>query len=163
MNEAMNEKRLSTADLVARAERTDEDVDRTAAQRLDEGPDERASERLTERMGERIDERVASAVPADGPQNPDDEPLEALFSTDAARDFRARWDSVQIGFVDDPARSVKMADELVAQVMSSLAETFASQRAELEQFVSSEERASTERMRVALRRYRSFFQRLLTL
>jgi len=132
MNEAINEKSLSTADLVARADRPND----------------------------RVDERVAYAVPAGRPE--DEAPVD-LFATDAAGDFRARWDAVQIGFVDDPARAVRQADELVAQVMSSLAETFAAQRSELEQYVTSDETASTERMRVALRRYRSFFQRLLTL
>ena len=92
-----------------------------------------------------------------------DEELAALFPTDAASDFRARWDAVQIGFVDDPARAVREADELVAQVMKSLADSFASERARFEGEVDQAGNASTETMRVALRRYRSFFQRLLAL
>jgi len=58
---------------------------------------------------------------------------------------------------------VRKADELVAQVMKSLAETFSNERAELEGQVDQTEQASTENLRVALRRYRSFFQRLLSL
>jgi len=70
---------------------------------------------------------------------------------------------VQIGFVDDPRQAVRQADELVAQVMKSLAETFSSERASLEEQLEQTDSASTENLRVALRRYRSFFQRLLSL
>jgi hypothetical protein len=93
----------------------------------------------------------------------DGEALAALFAQDVAHDFRSRWDAVQIGFVDDPRRAVQQADELVAQVMKSLAETFAQQRASIEADVGQADQASTENLRVALRRYRSFFQRLLSL
>jgi hypothetical protein len=92
-----------------------------------------------------------------------DEELAALFPAEAANDFRARWDAVQISFVDDPARAVREADELVAQVMKSLADSFAGERTSFEAEVKQADNASTESMRVALRRYRSFFQRLLSL
>ena len=91
------------------------------------------------------------------------EPLAALFLAPVAEDFRRRWDAVQIGFVDDPRQAVRSADELVAQVMKSLAETFVEQRAEIEAGVDRSEQANTENLRVALQRYRSFFQRLLSL
>lgn len=91
------------------------------------------------------------------------EHLAALFPPEMAQDFRARWDAVQIGFVDDPRGSVQRADELVAQVMKRLAERFASQRAAIESDLGHDERASTENMRMALRSYRSFFDRLLSL
>jgi hypothetical protein len=92
------------------------------------------------------------------------EPLAALFDESVAADFRKRWNDVQIGFVDDPKQAVQQADELVAQVMKSLAESFARQRADIEAGVGSgTEAASTENQRVALRRYRSFFDRLLEL
>jgi len=92
-----------------------------------------------------------------------DEALAALFLAPVAEDFRRRWDAVQIGFVDDPRQAVRSADELVAQVMSSLAETFAEQRAGIEAGVDPGDQANTENLRVALQRYRSFFQRLLSL
>ena len=93
----------------------------------------------------------------------EDEQLAPLFLPDAAKDFRAHWDAVQISFVDDPKQAVRKADELVAQVMKSLAETFSSERAKLEGQVDQTDQVSTENLRVALRRYRSFFQRLLSL
>jgi len=91
------------------------------------------------------------------------EPLAALFPPQVAQDFRARWDQVQIGFVDDPSRAVQQADELVAQVMKSLAATFADQRSRLEAGLGRDADPNTEDLRVALRGYRSFFQRLLSL
>jgi hypothetical protein len=92
-----------------------------------------------------------------------DKQLAALFLPDAAKEFRSRWDAVQRGFVDDPTQAVQQADELVAQVMKSLAETFSNERAKLESQVDQTDKASTENLRVALRRYRSFFERLLSL
>ena len=88
----------------------------------------------------------------------------ALFTPELTQRFRARWDEVQIGFVDDPRRAVQQADELVAQVMSNLAESFAKERAQLEGVMGgAADGALTENLRVTLQRYRSFFQRLLSL
>jgi len=89
--------------------------------------------------------------------------LAPLFSPTVTSDFRLRWDSVQSSFVDDPAQAVRQGDELVAQVLKSLAESFSSERAKLEGPVDASVKASTEDLRVALRRYRSFFERLLSL
>lgn len=91
------------------------------------------------------------------------EQLSPLFLPDVARDFRSRWDAVQSSFVDDPRQAVRQGDELVAQVMKSLSETFSSERAKFEGQVDPTDKASTEDLRVALRRYRSFFDRLLSL
>lgn len=117
-------------------------------------------ERPVQREAER--ERAAAEQVETRPQR-EDEQLAALFSPDRAGDFRSRWDAVQIGFVDDPRQAVKQADELVAQVMKNLAETFANERHHLEEQMNAGGGASTENLRVALRRYRSFFQRLLSL
>jgi len=91
------------------------------------------------------------------------EPLAALFPPQMADDYRRRWDTIQIGFVDDPRAAVHNADELVAHVLRSLAESFADQRSEIEGRVGQGDQGNTEEMRVALQRYRSFFQRLLSL
>lgn len=91
------------------------------------------------------------------------EPLAALFQGPMADEFRQRWDTIQIGFVDDPRAAVRNADELVAQVLRSLAESFADQRSQIESGLGEGEHANTENMRIALQRYRSFFQRLLSL
>ena len=93
----------------------------------------------------------------------EDKQLAPLFLPGVAKEFHTRWNAVQISFVDDPRQAVRQADELVAQVMKSLAETFSKERARLEGQLDQTDKASTETLRVALRRYRSFFERLLSL
>jgi len=97
------------------------------------------------------------------PVRSEDESLDPLFSPEVARTFRASWDAVQIGFVDDPKQAVRKADELVRQVLENLTQTFSTERGALEGETDRGEQASTENLRVALRRYRSFLQRLLSL
>lgn len=94
---------------------------------------------------------------------PEAERLDALFPADSAATFRSRWAEVQSSFVDDPRRAVAEGDELVAEVMKSLAESFSQERSRLEDELSHTGEASTETLRVGLRRYRSFFDRLLSL
>ena len=109
-----------------------------------------------------LDEDARADPRADAREDANVDALEAGFSPEEAAEFRSRWDAVQIGFVDDPEKAVQQADELVAQVIASLAESFSSQRSQLEGYVSGDD-ISTENRRIALRRYRSFFQRLLSL
>lgn len=85
-----------------------------------------------------------------------------LFEQSALQDFRSRWRAIQTGFVDNPGVAVKQADELVAAVMKRLADVFADERANLEQEWAKGDDVSTEDLRVALCRYRSFFDRLLS-
>jgi hypothetical protein len=85
-----------------------------------------------------------------------------LLSPDEAKDFRARWDVIQVSFVDEPRRAVEDADGLVAVTTKRLAETFAAERTKLEAQWERGENVSTEDLRLALRRYRSFFGRLLS-
>jgi len=89
--------------------------------------------------------------------------LDPLFTEDAAADFRSRWDVVQRSFVDDPRAAVRDGDELVAEVIKSLAEIFSDQRSELEDDLHQTDQTSTENLRLSLRRYRSFFERLLSI
>ncbi len=86
----------------------------------------------------------------------------ALLSPSDADSFRARWDSIQTGFVDEPRRAVEQADALVAELMKRLAEVFANERGQLEDKWGHDRDVSTEDLRVALQRYRSFFGRLLS-
>jgi len=85
----------------------------------------------------------------------------SLFSDTDIGDLRSRWSDVQAAFVDEPRRSVEQADQLVATVMQRMAEGFANERASLERQWDSGDNVSTEELRVALQRYRSFFGRLL--
>jgi hypothetical protein len=103
---------------------------------------------------EREDERLERAAL---------EEVAPIFAEDEAAGYRTRWDAIQTGFVDEPRRAVEEADALVAQVMKRLAEVFAEERTALEGQWDRGGQVSTEDLRVALRRYRSFFQRLLSL
>jgi len=94
---------------------------------------------------------------------PESDRLEALFPPDIAARYRNRWAEVQSGFVDDPRRAVAEGDELVAEVMKGLAKSFAHERETLEDELSRTGEASTETLRIGLRRYHSFFDRLLSL
>jgi len=85
-----------------------------------------------------------------------------LFEADEAQSLRSRWGSIQTQFVDEPRHSVELADELVASAMKRLAEIFASERDELERNWDRGDDVSTEDLRIALQRYRSFFDRLLS-
>jgi len=91
-----------------------------------------------------------------------EEGAEALFAHNETEDFRTRWKNVQTGFVDEPRKAVKDADELVASAIKRLAEIFAAEREKLEHEWDRHEDVSTEDLRVAMRRYRSFFDRLLS-
>lgn len=126
---------LTTADFAATAER-----------REGRGPDE--EDQIRSDSGTSVSSDVDS-------QN---EELAPLFDAVTSQEFRSRWSIVQQGFVDDPAKAVREGDELVAQVIKSLAQTFARQRESLE---GNEE--STEDLRLAFRGYRSFFDRLLSI
>jgi len=109
-------------------------------------------------------DRAVFAVNTDGVvKTTSDKTLDALFTQDAAADFRSRWDIVQRGFVDDPQQAVRAGDELVAEVIKSLTETFSNQRSALEAELHQTDQASTENLRLGLRRYRSFFERLLSI
>ena len=85
----------------------------------------------------------------------------SLFADDELAGLRARWDSVQAGFVDDPKECVHKADGLVSDVVGRLATGFTETRSRLEEQWARGEEASTEDLRLALRRYRDFFDRLL--
>jgi len=86
-----------------------------------------------------------------------------LFDEHEGNELRGRWHDIQGDFVDDPKASVERADELVATSIKRLAEMFAKERSNLESTWSRGGEVSTEDLRQALRRYRSFFDRLLSI
>ncbi len=86
----------------------------------------------------------------------------SLLPADTDATFQQRWKEIQTRFVDEPRRAVEDADGLVANLMQQLAEGFAKERERLEAQWGRGEDISTEDLRVALQRYRTFFQRLLS-
>ena len=85
-----------------------------------------------------------------------------LFPENEATNFRNRWTEIQAAFVDEPRRAVEQADALVADVIKRLASSFADERSKLEGQWGRGDNVSTENLRVALQRYRAFFDRLLS-
>ena len=86
----------------------------------------------------------------------------ALLAEAEAQQLRSRWAEVQTGFVDEPRQAVQQADELVAEIIKKLAQTFAAERTQLASQWTGGGDVSTEDLRLALQRYRSFFDRLLS-
>ena len=100
-----------------------------------------------------------SALPMDKTTQEFNLPLLAQNDT---QDFRSRWEKIQIGFVDEPRDAVVRADELVAGAIKRLAEVLATERHKLEAEWEKADDASTEELRIAIRHYKSFFGRLLS-
>ena len=112
------------------------------------GPKPVASERAVTEMN-RSESQHAGATP--------------LFPNDELDNLRTHWKEIQTNFVDEPRKAVEQADGLVASAMKRLAEIFAEERSNLEKQWDRGESVSTEDLRVALQRYRSFFHRLLSI
>ena len=93
----------------------------------------------------------------------DDSGTAALFPENESKDFHKRWTDIQTAFVDEPRRAVEQADELVAEVIKRLADSFAQERSRLEGQWGRGDNVSTEDLRVTLQRYRAFFDRLLNI
>jgi hypothetical protein len=85
-----------------------------------------------------------------------------LFPNEELGGYRTRWEAIQTGFVDQPRAAVEQADALVSQVVTRLTEVFARERSTLEGQWTKGDNVSTEDLRIALTRYRSFFHRLLS-
>jgi hypothetical protein len=134
--------------------------DRTADDRTVN--DQTANDRPGPVLAQRAAVEKTSSVPevrsSDSPNMPQSAPL---FPSSELEELRERWNGVQAAFVDEPRRAVEQADGLVASAMKRLAEVFAEERSKLEQQWDRGDNVSTEDLRVALQRYRSFFQRLL--
>jgi hypothetical protein len=86
-----------------------------------------------------------------------------LFPDEELRGYRTRWEAIQTGFVDQPRHAVEEADALVGQVMTRLTDVFTRERSTLEGQWTKGDDVSTEDLRIALKRYRSFFHRLLSM
>jgi hypothetical protein len=144
------------------------DADQAAERRAEAGASPSADARRSAARADRTVAEVDRKAPDRGaphrsPVGADEgESSAPLFGGDQASSYRSRWAEIQTGFVDEPRAAVQEADALVAEVMRQLARTFADERRRLEGQLAEGEEASTEDLRVALRRYRSFFDRLLT-
>jgi len=93
----------------------------------------------------------------------DNEGSGALLLPRQTEELRMRWTTIQTNFVDEPRKAVEGADRLVADAIKQIEEVFQAQRSNLEKQWSRGDKVSTEDLRVALQRYRDFFDRLLSM
>jgi hypothetical protein len=177
---------LTTADLAdttrdegedrdAHLERDDDDrsaeVTGSGDDRTDPGDADRTTDPAATGDVDRVqDEDERSADAGDTVGSPSAEQTSAdggdeetpLLPEEQAAEFRSRWEALQTDFVDEPRRSVENGDALVAELMQRLAQSFSDERQALEAQWDRGDDVSTEDLRVALQRYRSFFDRLLS-
>jgi hypothetical protein len=113
-------------------------------------------------MGERMPEHNLEQAAREPKQSASGDAAAPLFPNNELETFGRRWKEVQTAFVDEPRKAVEEADGLVASAMKRLAEVFAEERAKLEQQWDRGDSVSTEDLCIALQRYRTFFQRLLS-
>ena len=97
-------------------------------------------------------------VPGSAPA-PADERSAVLASIDAVG-IRARFMDIQAGFVDEPRQAVQEAERFVDELVHGLVQVLENERAKLKATI---EDGSTEDLRIALRGYRAFVDRLLNL
>ena len=102
-------------------------------------------------------------VPVEDRRPVDTEQPVSLFHDEEGRGFRTRWDAIQTGFVDQPKAAVEQADALVVEMLKRLTDGFGNERSKLESQWTRGQEVSTEDLRIALKRYRSFFERLLSI
>jgi hypothetical protein len=155
----MADRELSTRDLAEASERDmNEPESRTEAPDSESGDDVAetgpADEPLARERSE-LDDKPTGEDQTETERGP-------LLPADESDDFTGRWREIQIAFVDEPRDSVAKADALVADLMQRLAASFSEERQRLEGQWDSGDDVSTEDLRVALTRYRSFFDRLLS-
>ena len=147
---------MSTHDQTSRAVNSADDATTTAAE---SSTVDSAASSETDRSTAPADQTgrsdEANTMSTDKPTD------KALFAESELPRLRSRWDDVQSDFVDNPRGCVQKADALVSEVVEQLATGFADARSRLEAQWARGEEASTEDLRVALKRYREFFQRLL--
>ena len=155
--ELPDEEEISTADMAAAGNRPHTDQE---GRQDTSGPESaraatwRADQNAVQPEGSRG--RPEGGVPAEV------ERTTPLFAAPEAQELHSRWDAIQTGFVDNPRQAAEQADHLVAQTIQQLAEMFANEKNQLEQQWSKGGDVSTEDLRIALQRYRSFFDRLLS-
>lgn len=139
-------------------------------QRHDQGLDSPLGPRTEQHDEARVAETRSQPGPAAHPDEGHPAPAgdfqgdgsEPLLAAEDAGEFNRRWESIQIGFVDEPRQAVQDADALVAEVIRRLADGFSDERARLEGQWGRGEDVATDELRLTLQRYRSFFHRLLS-
>src|SRR5436190_8428604 len=139
-----------------RVSETETSVDR----QVDTAGDEDVQRSDTARRAETSDDREAETG-ADRQPDAGESERTTLIEPARAESYNSRWNELKSEFVDDPRRAVRGANQLVGEVLDELEELFRRQRTDFERGLDNEQ-TTTEDLRLALGRYRSFFDRLLS-
>jgi hypothetical protein len=154
----------NTDDASSAAERLggpiEDEQSRDTARRAETG-DDRQADTATGEDEQSVDKASRAEAAADRQGDTGARQSTTLIAPERAESYNSRWNELKSEFVDEPGRAVRGANELVGEVLDELEELFRRQRADLEHGLDSEQ-TSTEDLRQALGRYRSFFDRLLT-
>ena len=153
------------------ARRAETDVDRGTDTAVDEGEGTAEAARRSETDADRQADTIvgegersagrSSDTDADRQTDSSASQAATLIEPERAESYNGRWNELKSEFVDDPRATVQGANQLVGEVLDELEELFRRQRADLEHGLDSEQ-TTTEDLRQALGRYRSFFDRLLS-
>jgi hypothetical protein len=110
------------------------------------------------------DDEPARAAGEDAPLRPGDVAAGhiAFWDDDATRHFRAAWHEVKAEFVDDPVAALTRAHDLLTDAVNELTEALLAERDELDPLRGTST-PDTESMRMAMRGYREFLDRILAL
>src|SRR6266508_2980534 len=187
--EEAREEAREEAEEEAREEAREEAPEEEAREEArEEAPEEEAREEAREEAPEEAPAEAPVAAPAEAPavapavapvpapaeveerERPADlmpgavpaEPLAGVWVGDTAHSFQHRWREVQLRFVDDPRAAVAEARALTTEVMDALISALGQRRDDLDGW-RAERGEDTEELRVTLRRYRDFLQRMLDL
>jgi hypothetical protein len=149
------EERTSTADIASRGK---------SQSRADEPASDNETEHRNEEERDQLDQNEGPALAEETEERDvtEREERSPLLGEDTTSDVRSRWTQIQGSFVDEPRRAVEEADALVAELMQKLADSFSQERQGLEGQWDRGDEVSTEDLRIAFQRYRSFFDRLLS-
>jgi hypothetical protein len=139
---------------------SDDEQSPDTARRAETG-DDRPADRLADEDEQRSDTASTTETSDDRQADNGARQRTTLIPPERAEGYNSRWNELKSEFVDEPRRAVRGANELVGEVLDELEELFRSQRADLEHGLDSEQ-TTTEDLRQALGRYRSFFDRLLS-
>jgi hypothetical protein len=115
--------------------------------------------------GEAEAETVEGTEPAKEELSPGDVPVEtvaAFWESEAVDGYRDRWQQIQLRFIDDPRQAAEQAHTLVGDVLDSFTEAVQRQREDLSRWRSAQ-LDDTEELRMTVRRYRDYLDRLLGL
>jgi len=137
--------------------------------RDDEAPDERAAPAPRRSAGaddapETSDRRPARAETAEAPLRPGDvnDISITFWAESASEQFRAEWHEVKAQFVDDPVAALTRAHDLLTEAVHELTESMLAERDDLDPLRAGA-KPDTESMRMAMRGYREFLDRILAL